>query len=79
MTNAGPPTLEVDGAKLRQLRMLQGDTLPSFAQKCGLSFQYIGQLETGHRTRVSPPTFAKICDALGIEDRQELLRSRVAA
>lgn len=64
----------IDGDKLRELRQLSGETLVGFAPKLGITFQYLSQIERGDRTHVSPPTYAKICDALGLEDRRELLK-----
>lgn len=66
--------IEIDGARLRELRKMNGDTLVSFAPKCGLSDAYLSDLETGRRPRVSPPAFVRICDALGLADRHALVR-----
>lgn len=74
MTKPSPASVEIDGAKLRELRMLSGETLVSFAPKCGIGFQYLSQIERGDRLRVSPPTYARICHALGLKDRRKLLK-----
>lgn len=72
MTKPSPASVEIDGAKLRELRMLSGETLVSFAPKCDITFQYLSQLERGDRRRVSPPTYARICQALGVSRRKLL-------
>jgi len=70
----------VDGAKLRDLRKLSGRTLVQFAEAAGISHQYLGQVELGERPTVSPPVFARICDALGIspENRRSLVKTAPA-
>jgi transcriptional regulator with XRE-family HTH domain len=70
-TSAG---VEIDGRKLRELRKLRGETLATFADQCGISLQYLSQLETGARERMSPPTYARVCEVLGLDDRRELLK-----
>lgn len=77
MTAPASAAVEIDGAQVRERRKLLGDTLASFAEKCGIGFQYLSQIERGDRPRVSPPTFVRICDALGIEEdnRRELVKA----
>lgn len=67
--------VEINGDKLRELRKHRGETLEGFALRCGISFGYLSQIERRHRPRVSPPTFAAICDALGVpaEARSEMV------
>lgn len=74
MDEPSPAGVEIDGTKLRELRKLTGHTLIDFAPKCGVSFQFLSQIERGDKLRVSPPTYARICDALGLDDRRELLK-----
>lgn len=78
MKNTASPSVELDGVRLRELRKLQGHTLRSFAEKCEISVGYLSQLELGDRRMVSPPTFGRICDALGVEDRRDLVRTVAA-
>lgn len=59
-------SVAIDAAKLREMRQDQGLTQQTLAAKCGLTSQYVSQLETGYRTRVSPPTFVRLCNALHI-------------
>lgn len=73
MNQPSPAGVEIDGAKLRELRKMSGETLVSFAPKCDITFQYLSQLERGDRRRVSPPTYARICQALGV-GRRKLLK-----
>lgn len=77
MPQPSPASVEIDGAQLRELRKLSGETLVTFAPKCGIGYQYLSQIERGDRPRVSPPTYARICDALGIKDRRKLLKVAV--
>ncbi|MBN1174222.1 MAG: helix-turn-helix transcriptional regulator [Micromonosporaceae bacterium] len=74
MRTVNPSGVAIDGAKVRELRKLAGFTLKDFAPQCGIGFQYLSQIERGDRQFVSPPTFAKICDALNIENRRDMLR-----
>lgn len=62
-----PTGVEINGVKLRELRKLRGETLEEFAQRCAISFGYLSQIERGHRPRVSPHTFAAICDVLNLD------------
>ncbi|MET0492890.1 MAG: helix-turn-helix transcriptional regulator [Actinoplanes sp.] len=80
MTHPAPTGLEIDGAKLRDLRQLAGFTITGFAPKCGVSLGYLSHIERGVRRTVSPPVFIRICDALGIsaEDRRTMLRPKAS-
>jgi transcriptional regulator with XRE-family HTH domain len=73
MDDPRPASVEVNGDELRERRQLAGYTLAGFAAKCGLSLQFLSELERGTK-RVSPPNYARICDALGVTDRRELLK-----
>ena len=63
----------IDRVKLRRKRQLSGLTYAQLGDLAGISFGYVGQLERGVRTAVSPPVYVRICDALGVQDRTELL------
>lgn len=63
----------IDKSELRRRRQLLGENQAQFADSCGVSAGYISQLESGIRERVSPPVFVRICDALGVEDRTQML------
>lgn len=67
--------VEIDGGELRRRRKLCGRTIAEFAQACEISWGYLSQIERGSG-RVSPPVFARICDALDIapDDREQLVR-----
>lgn len=79
MSNPGPPGVDINGALLRELRQLSGDTLKAFAPKCGIGFKFLSEVELGKK-RVSPPTFARICDALEIprNQRKSMIKARAA-
>jgi transcriptional regulator with XRE-family HTH domain len=65
--------IRIDRRKLRVLRQLSGMNQLQLAQRAGLSFGYVGHLERGTRLRVSPPVLAALCEALGVQNRTELL------
>lgn len=68
-----PAGVDIRGDLVRELRKLAGDNLIVFAPKAGITFQYLSQIERGKRRSVSPEVFARICDALGVADRRELM------
>ncbi len=73
-----PAGVEIDGAKLRELRQMAGVTLSEFASTCEISTQYLSQIERGNRRRVSPPVYARICTSLnltGPRQRRTLLKA----
>lgn len=69
----------IDAERLRLRRQMVGDNQRQFAERAGISAGYINHLELGRRTHVSPRTFIKICDALGVVDRSELMLNRGTA
>lgn len=72
------PMVQIDRVKLRLLRQLNGFTYADLAKKAGISFGYVGQLERGQRLAVSPPVYVRLCNALGVQDRTELLAADVS-
>lgn len=66
----------IDGAAVRRLRELKGLAVADLAPLCGITPGYLSHIELGRR-RPSPPVFARICDALGVSDRRELLAESV--
>jgi transcriptional regulator with XRE-family HTH domain len=76
-----PAGVAINGTQVRRARKLRGKTIKQFAVTCGISFQYLSQIERGDRKTVSPATFVRICDALGIhaENREELVLEEVPA
>lgn len=71
-------SVAIDGRAVRQLRKLAGHTITGLASECGISVQYLSAIEIGRRPLVSPPVFARICDALGVDDRRQLLMKTAA-
>lgn len=68
-------SVEIDHQKLRELRQDLGLLQGELGKRAGLSAGYISQLEIGARNRVSPPVFARLCDALKIrQTRRWMLR-----
>lgn len=64
----------IDGAAMREFRILAGYSIRRLAEHVGCSRPYISMLETRDDRTCSPELFAKICDALGLKDRTVLLR-----
>ena len=59
-------SFEVDGHKLRQLRVERALSLRALAQRSGVAFDTINKLELGHRP-ARLVTIRKLADALGVE------------
>lgn len=64
----------IDGPAMRELRKLAGLSVKSLAEKVGCSRPYISLLETQADRTCSPEIFARICDALRLDDRSVLVR-----
>jgi transcriptional regulator with XRE-family HTH domain len=65
----------VDRTALRRKRQLRGLGQDELAVLAGVSPSYVGHIESGRRPTISPRVFVRICDALGVEDRTELMAS----
>ncbi len=61
--------VEVDGAKLRELRRRMMLSLRELEQRSGVAFDNINKLENEKR-RAQPRTLRKLADALGVEPRE---------
>jgi transcriptional regulator with XRE-family HTH domain len=61
--------IEVDGAKLRELRRRRMLSLRELEQRSGVAFDNINKLEN-ERRRAQPRTLRKLAEALGIEPRE---------
>jgi transcriptional regulator with XRE-family HTH domain len=59
----------VDGDKIRQLRKDRGIEVADFAAMIGCTRAHLGNIENKRR-RPSADLFDKICEALGIAERQ---------
>lgn len=70
--------VRIDRRKLRTLRQIKGLNQIELAQLAGISFGYLGHLERGTRLRISPNVLVRLCDALGVQDRTELLAAEPA-
>lgn len=78
-TTVDPTGVEINGAKLRILRKLSGQTMAAFALRCGIHLSYVSHIERGERERIAPDKFAVICDALDIPvDRRDTLLTPAA-
>ena len=59
-------SFEVNGQRLRQLRVQRALSLRALAQRSDVAFDTINKLELGHRP-ARPVTIRKLADALGVE------------
>jgi transcriptional regulator with XRE-family HTH domain len=64
--------IEVDGAKLRELRRRRMLSLRELGERSGVAFDNINKLEN-ERRRAQPRTLRKLADALGVEP-EELIK-----
>ncbi len=71
--NKDSPGVKINRHELKRQRHLNGYTRIKLAELSNLSPSYIGLIERGARTTISPPAFARLCDALNITDRNELI------
>ena len=65
-------SFEVNGQKLRRLRVERALSLRALAQRSGVAFDTINKLELGHRP-ARLVTIRKLAEALGVEP-QELMK-----
>lgn len=70
-----PAGVEINGALVREQRKLKGHTQTALAELADISVQYLSLIEREDRKTVSPPVFARLCDALEVADRRELVRN----
>ncbi|MEZ0066742.1 transcriptional regulator with XRE-family HTH domain [Streptacidiphilus sp. MAP12-20] len=66
------PTVTVDGAAIRQLRMLAGCEMADLADRVGITRSYLSRIETGTRRQVRPRVYAALRTALEASDQQLL-------
>jgi transcriptional regulator with XRE-family HTH domain len=62
-------SFEVNGQRLRQLRIERALSLRALAQRSGVAFDTINKLELGHRP-ARLVTSRKLADALGVEPKE---------
>jgi transcriptional regulator with XRE-family HTH domain len=65
-------SFEVNGQRLRQLRVQRALSLRALAQRSGVAFDTINKLELGHRP-ARLVTIRKLADALSV-DPKELMK-----
>ncbi len=65
-TNTLPPGVAVNGDAMRRKRQLLGLNITQFARLSGIHLTTISHIERGRRKTVTPATFAKICEHLGL-------------
>ncbi len=62
-------SFEVNGHRLRQLRVERALSLRALAQRSGVAFDTINKLELGHRP-ARLVTIRKLAEALGVEPKE---------
>jgi transcriptional regulator with XRE-family HTH domain len=62
-------SFEVNGQRLRQLRVERALSLRALAQRSGVAFDTINKLELGYRP-ARLVTIRKLADALGVEPKE---------
>jgi transcriptional regulator with XRE-family HTH domain len=62
-------SFEVDGQRLRELRVQRALSLRALGERSGVSFATINYLENAHRP-ARLVTIRKLADALGVEPRE---------
>jgi DNA-binding XRE family transcriptional regulator len=73
-TSTGDPTVSI-GWAIKVIRTERGRSRKELATSTGISYSYLGHVETG-RTTPSPDTLLKIARALGISTEDLLNRAR---
>ena len=61
--------LEVDGARLRQIRQERAFSLRELGRVSGVAFDTINKLENEHR-EAQPRTLRKLAEALGVKPKE---------
>ena len=61
--------LEVDGARLRQIRQERALSLRELGRMSGVAFDTINKLENEYR-EAQPRTLRKLAEALGVEPKE---------
>ena len=67
------PSMEVDGAKLRQLRERQALSLRELSGLSGVNYNAIWRIEVG-RTGAQPRTIRRLAQALSVEPHELMKR-----
>ncbi len=62
-------SFEVDGQRLRQLRVQRALSLRALKERSGVAFDTINKLENGHRP-ARLVTIRKLAEALGVEPKE---------
>lgn len=66
-------TVAVNGPALRHIRVLTGVGSAELSTSLSVNRAYISKIECGYSTRVSGSFYAKLCEALNIQDRRVLM------
>ncbi|MGH3439293.1 MAG: helix-turn-helix domain-containing protein [Sciscionella sp.] len=66
-------SVPINAELMQHLRKLSGLNQARFAQVCKVSAPYISHIERGRRKTISPAVYVRICNALGVKNREQLL------
>jgi transcriptional regulator with XRE-family HTH domain len=69
---AEPPTVKVNGAAIRKIRMSAGREMRDLAAEAGITRSYLNRLEVGSRLRMRPSTYRALSEALAATEDQLL-------
>jgi transcriptional regulator with XRE-family HTH domain len=70
--------VRIDGNRVRRLRQVAGKTQGQLAEAAGISTVYVSFIESGRRSTIGPAVFVRLCDALGVDDRETLMLPEAA-
>ncbi|MFF7022955.1 helix-turn-helix transcriptional regulator [Streptomyces klenkii] len=70
-----PPTFEVNGTAIREIRMRAGVAMSELARRAGISRRYLNHLELGSRHRMRPGPYLALRNALNATDEELLAES----
>ena len=62
--------MQVDGARLRQLRQERALSLRELGERSGVAFDTINKLENQRRRGAQPRTIRRLAEALGVEPKE---------
>lgn len=63
-----PPTFQVNGAAIREIRKAAGVETSELAERAGISRRYLSHLENGTRSRMRPGPYTRLRQALDVDE-----------
>jgi transcriptional regulator with XRE-family HTH domain len=65
-------SVPINGCLVREMRLLADESQGEVAKRAKISAVYLSAIETGKRPTVSRRVFARLCQALGVDDPRTL-------